>query len=153
MSAGPPRVDPRSPREHHSSEPVERHLDAQRAYVLLEEARLRCEGLRTGANGDEGQVSLGIVHQQLGLAGWTVSTQLEPTRRQALLAQARLWAASGAPFSRPAHTLAQTVVSAHAALTEDRTCSWEDESLRLAQGYLLNAMGVLDGYLRRSIQA
>jgi len=62
------------------------------AYMLLEEARLRCELLLDGsdvADMDPDCLSLTGLYGDIGLAGYYASARLEPARRRALLEQAR----------------------------------------------------------------
>lgn len=59
------------------------------AYVLLEEARLRCERLREQTSADAARRPLDILHRELGLAGFCASAHLSSQRRQHALAMAR----------------------------------------------------------------
>ena len=62
------------------------------AYVLLEEARLRCRALleeERDSSDDSGLVTIEDLYCDLGIAGYYVSARLEPNRRRELLAHAR----------------------------------------------------------------
>lgn len=76
-----------------------RRPDDERAYLLLEEVRLRCEALRDGASGDEERRTLVSLYAELGLAGFLVSSDIPPRRRRTLLELAR--AQSARPASEP----------------------------------------------------
>jgi hypothetical protein len=65
-----------------------------RAYVLIEEARLRCErfataGLDHGPGGDR-QARFRGIHREIGMAGLFASTEIESWSRKILLEAARL---------------------------------------------------------------
>jgi hypothetical protein len=55
----------------------------ERAYVLVEEARLRCEALRDAADGGEVRDELHRLHRELGLSALHVSTDMPPPVRRA----------------------------------------------------------------------
>ena len=59
-----------------------------RAYVLLEEARLRCEALRADARTPARSATLNRLHRELGLAGLFTSSNLPSSVRHTLLADA-----------------------------------------------------------------
>lgn len=71
----------------HREEPVAQHRDAH-AYVLLEEARLRCEQLCSEAATSPQGKALQAVHRELGLAGLFASSNIPTQVRQTLLADA-----------------------------------------------------------------
>jgi hypothetical protein len=58
------------------------------AYVLLEEARLRCAALLARAVRSRERQPLSAIHRELGLAGFFVSESLTSRRRQTALALA-----------------------------------------------------------------
>ncbi len=61
------------------------------AYMLLEEARLRCESLvedRSEADPDPDCLSMTGLYGDIGIAGYYASARLDPARRKVLLAQA-----------------------------------------------------------------
>lgn len=60
--------------------PIEQREEA--AYVLLEEARLRCERLRETTRADAARRPLDVLHRELGLAGFCASARLDSQRRQ-----------------------------------------------------------------------
>lgn len=59
----------------------------ERAYVLIEEARLRCEALLAAAGREQRQRELHCVHHDLGLSALHVSTHIPSAQRLALLAR------------------------------------------------------------------
>jgi hypothetical protein len=63
------------------------------AYILLEEARLRCKALleeeERALSDDLGTLTIDRLYGELGIAGYHASAQLEPHRRRELLAQAQ----------------------------------------------------------------
>ncbi len=69
-----------------ASEPLESR--DQRAYVALEEARLRCEKLRAHASTRAQQDGLHRLHRELGLAGLLASSNIPARVRLALLSDA-----------------------------------------------------------------
>jgi len=61
------------------------------AYMLLEEARLRCKSLLEEArpsSDDAGSLTVDRLYGELGIAGYHASARLEPDRRRELLAYA-----------------------------------------------------------------
>ena len=61
----------------------------ERAYLLLEAARLCCEGLSSRGETAIAASTLEDVHREVGLAGFFASTNLAPELRRAALARAR----------------------------------------------------------------
>lgn len=120
---------------------------AERAYVLLEDSRLRCERLIADAHGEPDQARLRAMHRQLGAAGWVVSSEFDPARRLTLLARARRRSARPMPYSTAAHGLAEITVEAEDALAEGLTSEGEIEHLHMAHVHLLHAMELLHGHL------
>jgi hypothetical protein len=91
--------------------------DDERAYLLLEEARLRCEALRDGTSNDEERRRLASLYGELGLAAFLVSSDIPPRRRRALLELARTQSARPASEpSDPAHALVALTLRAQAAM-------------------------------------
>jgi hypothetical protein len=85
----------RKPRVRHSARRTSRSPLAereQRAYVLLEEARLRYERLLSMHSSDEARADCPdahtLLHRELGMAGFCVSANIPSQRRRALVAVA-----------------------------------------------------------------
>jgi hypothetical protein len=64
-----------------------RYKHDTRVYVLVEEARLRCEALCAAAPTDERRGELRRLHRNLGLSGLYASTNIPASVRRALLAR------------------------------------------------------------------
>jgi hypothetical protein len=76
--------------------------DEELTYVVLEEARLLCEGLAERAAPEE-EWLLRVAHRDLGLAGFAASDQIPEARRKRLLASAYDgWAVQLPPADRGA---------------------------------------------------
>jgi hypothetical protein len=118
--------------------------DQERAYALLEEARLRCEQYMAGRHTDADRVSLREIHRELGLAGWQAGTELDVNRRLALLDGARQRSTT-AMFhpAQSSHALVAAAIIAEDALADTQ---W-NEHLHLARLHLLCAMGLLASHL------
>ena len=63
--------------------------DEALAYVLLEEARLVCEGLRDGAPGAGDDALLAEIHADVGMGAYDASDRMDPSLRLALLDMVR----------------------------------------------------------------
>ena len=110
------------------------------AYVLLEEARLRCEQLIAAARSESDRASRREMHRELGMAGWLASSEIDVDRRLALLDRAHQQSTTA--LTHPAHSphaLAGAVISAEDALSGIE----QTEALHLAHLHLLGAMGLL----------
>jgi hypothetical protein len=116
------------------------------AYVLLEEARLRCEDLIAHAVTARERSSLGQIHRELGMAGWIISAEIESGQRLQLLAGAR--DRSRRPVLNAGNALASAALLAEDALT--RGLAQEDplsDQLQLAHLHLLDAEALLHDHL------
>lgn len=124
------------------------------AYMLLEEARLRCEALLDdaalldddyGGRVDLDGLSLSGLYGDLGIAGYYASARLEPARRKQLLAQAhaRCNRCSG---SSAASVRALSDVTAAATRTVERalTVSGLLDHMHLAHIHVMSASEALD---------
>ena len=118
------------------------------AYMLLEEARLRCKGLLDEEDDscvDLDGLSLTGLYRDLGIAGYYASTRLEPVRRKQLLAQAhaRCNRCSG---SSAASVRALSDVTAAATRTVERslTLSGLLDHMHLAHIHVVSASEALD---------
>lgn len=95
------------------------------AYVLLEEARLRCGSMLedSGTQLDPDCLSLNGLYGDLGIAGYYASARLEPDRRRQLLAQARARSYRGGPVSgRGTMVSSRCEASASQAVVAPRRC-------------------------------
>ncbi len=128
------------------------------AYMLLEEARLRCKLLLdecpeaeaydvdADALGPEpGGLSLGGLYGDLGIAGYYASARLEPSRRKRLLAQAHARSDRGAAGTASS-IRALTDVTAAATRTVERalTVTGLLDHLHLAHIHVMSACEALD---------
>jgi hypothetical protein len=108
-----------------------------RVYVLLEEARLRCEALRAGARTDERRRELRRLHRDLGLSGLYASTFIPTETRRALLS--RVHARCDRLGRGSARGLQRTVRRAARALSRAVAKDGPAEHLELARLHLLRA--------------
>ena len=124
-----------------------------RAYVLLEEARLRCERLRAGAATAGSRKAFDCLHQELGLAGFSASSNLRAQVRHALLADAhkrcgkRVMAAVD-----DLDALALVVVDAKRAVGRGLVTPGLSDHMQLAQVHLLHGQELLEELTRGSFQ-
>jgi hypothetical protein len=115
-----------------------------RAYVLAEEARLRCEALSAAVRTAERRRELRRLHRDLGLSGLYLSTNIPASVRRALLA--RVHARCERLDRRRAGTmrgLARTVRRAVRALGRAADKAGPAEHRELAQLHLHRAMEFL----------
>jgi hypothetical protein len=118
------------------------------AYVLLEEARLRCEALTAQAATERDWSLLRRIHREIGMAGWLVSDKLDSDRRLSLLATAQrrsrveVWEVNATQALAAAALLAEDSVAD--GLAEEDPPS---DSMHLAHLYLLHAHDLLHGHL------
>jgi hypothetical protein len=115
----------------------------EQAYVLVEQARLRCERFRDCAGTDGERVVLGRVHREIGMAGWLASAALEPARRLSLLTAARRYALTPVVHSRSTHALVAAAIEGEDAVTEALTLDGDSDDLHSARLHLLCAMELL----------
>lgn len=128
--------------------------DDERAYLLLEEARLRCEALRDGASSDGERRRLASLHRELGLAGFLVSSDIPPRRRRALLELARAQSAGPAwEPSDPAHTLVALTLRAQAAIEQGAMSPAQIAHMERAWVYLRRAQEWLEPTARTMVAA
>jgi hypothetical protein len=111
-----------------------------RVYVLVEEARIRCEALRGRAPQDPARAELQRVHRDLGLSGLYVSTTIPSSVRRALLARVheRCEHLKSSPRG-----LARTVRQATRELARTVSKHGAAEHRELAHLHLLRAMEFL----------
>jgi len=117
------------------------------AYVLVEQSRLRCEHYHHSVGTDAERLALEQIHRELGLAGWLISSTLDPVRRLSLLATAHLQAAIATPHTRLAHALAAIVIEGEDAVVAALTRDTGSDHMHLAHLHLLCAMELLAALL------
>jgi hypothetical protein len=113
-------------------------------YVLVEEARLRCEALRARARTEERRRALRRLHRDLGLSGLYASANIPSETRRAVLSRVHTrcdHVVRGRVGS--VRGLARTVRRAGRALTRAVAKDGPAEHLELAQLHLLRAMEFL----------
>lgn len=120
------------------------------AYMLLEEARLRCKSLLDDGDEYDSDVDLdGIslvgLYGDLGIAGYYASARLEPARRRQLLSQARARSARGG-CSGEGSIRALADVTAAATRTVERalTVTGLLNHMHLAHLHVMSACEALD---------
>jgi hypothetical protein len=118
------------------------------AYMLLEEARLRCKSLLDDSDEsyvDPDGLSLNGLYGDLGIAGYYASARLEPARRRQLLAQARARSDRGESLGS-AGARALTDVTASATRTVERalTVTGLLDHMHLAHIHVMSACEALD---------
>lgn len=115
------------------------------AYILLEEARLRCRSLlgdRDDCCFDRDGVSLHGLYSNLGIAGYYASARLEPARRRQLLAQAHARSDRGDPTS--VRTLADVTAAATRTVERALTVTGLLDHMHLAHIHVMSACDALD---------
>ncbi len=128
------RQDPEIPEGH----------DA-RAYLLVEEARLRCERLRGQADRGTGQAKLERLHRELGLAGLCASSNLPRPLRLALLGTAHERCARPAPDATdPLEALASSIRTSERAVRRGAGAPGLSDHLHLAHVHLLRGQELLE---------
>jgi hypothetical protein len=119
----------------------------EHAYVLVEQARLRCEHFHDSVGTDTERLALEQIHRELGMAGWLISSPLDSLRRLPLLAEAHLQAAIPTLHPRPAHTLAAAVIEGEDAVVAALMYDTGSDHMHLAHLHLLCAMELLAALL------
>jgi hypothetical protein len=120
--------------------------DNQRAYVLVEEARLRCERIRAARPPTHQRSLLAALHRELGLAGYQCSEDLDATNRHLLLEQARQRATDKDAHATDDLTLLVSITaSARRALADHRGDDNSAARMHVALMHLLCAGELLDG--------
>ena len=118
------------------------------AYMLLEEARLRCELLvddSSEADLDPDCLSLTGLYGDIGLAGYYASARLEPARRKVLLAQAHARCQRGVGGTASSvRVLAEATAAAARTVECALTVTEPLDHMHLAHIHLMSACEVLD---------
>jgi hypothetical protein len=126
-------------RRHHRSASDHRGPRADAAaYVLLEEARLRCARL-SDRPGEGATVEL--AHRALGMAGYLARAGISPDQRPELLAIAHKHAAD--PVKDEVRGLIQTALGAGRTAELTRAGPMLDEPVQVAQAHLDHALELL----------
>ena len=112
----------------------------EHAYILVEQARLRCEHFRDSVGTVDERVSLVQIHRELGMAGWLVSAELDPARRRQLLAAAHQHAITSRLHPRQAHALAAVVIEGEDAVAAALARDADNDHMHLAHLHLISAL-------------
>jgi len=121
------------------------------AYLLLEEARLRCEALREASSGAQ-RDALHRLHREIGRAGLLASARIPTYTRHELLAQARV-ACAGATADRREATRALVLVVGRAQRAVERALGPPELSDHIgrARRHVLGALELLEGEAVRAV--
>ena len=115
------------------------------AYMLLEEARLRCHSMLDEADDcvlDAEGLGLDGLYGDLGIAGYYASTRLEPARRRQLLAQAHARSDRGDTGS--VRVLADVTAAASRTVERALTVTGLLDHMHLAHIHVMSACEALD---------
>jgi hypothetical protein len=118
------------------------------AYMLLEEARLRCKALLEDSperTADPDGLSLSGLYGDLGIAGYYASARLEPDRRKQLLAQAHARCGRGAgELTGSVRALADVTAAATRTVERALTITGLLDHMHLAHIHVMSACEALD---------
>lgn len=118
------------------------------AYMLLEEARLRCKLLLDDNHEvevDRDSVSLNGLYGDLGIAGYYASARLEPGRRKQLLAQAHQRCERGVGgTASSARALADVTAAATRTVERALTVTGLLDHMHLAHIHVMSACEALE---------
>jgi hypothetical protein len=115
------------------------------AYMLLEEARLRCQAFIDDSHDayiDPDGLSMSGLYGDLGIAGYYASARLDPARRRQLHAQAR--ARSDRDDSTSVRALADVTAAATRSVERALTITGLLDHMHLAQIHVMSACDALD---------
>jgi hypothetical protein len=115
------------------------------AYMLLEEARLRCQALLDDSHDsyiDPDGLSMNGLYGDLGIAGYYASARLDPARRRQLLAQARARSDRGDATS--VRALADVTAAATRTVERALTITGLLDHMHLAHIHVMSACEALD---------
>jgi hypothetical protein len=115
------------------------------AYMLLEEARLRCRSLLEESHDsyiDPDGLSINGLYGDLGIAGYYASARLEPARRRQLLAQAHARSDRGDASS--VRALAEVTAAATRTVERALTITGLLDHMHLAHIHVMSACEALD---------
>jgi hypothetical protein len=114
------------------------------AYMLLEEARLRCRALLEESHDsyiDPDGLSMNGLYGDLGIAGYYASARLDPARRRQLLAQAHARSDHDAASVR---ALADVTAAATRTVERALTITGLLDHMHLAHIHVMSACEALD---------
>ena len=118
------------------------------AYMLLEEARLRCKSLldeSSKTDADPDGLSMNGLYGDLGIAGYYASARLEPARRKQLLAQARARCERGSTETAgSAQELADVTAAATRTVKRALTVNGVLDHMHLAHIHVMSACEALE---------
>jgi hypothetical protein len=117
------------------------------AYMLLEEARLRCESLvedRSEADPDPDCLSMTGLYGDIGIAGYYASARLDPARRKVLLAQAHARCHCGGGTASSVRALAEVTAAATRTVERALTVTDQLDHMHLAHIHMMSACEALD---------
>jgi hypothetical protein len=115
------------------------------AYMLLEEARLRCRSLHEDSQDsyiDADGLTINGLYSDLGIAGYYASARLEPARRRQLLAQAHARSDRGDASS--VRALADVTAAATRTVERALTITGLLDHMHLAHIHVMSACEALD---------
>jgi hypothetical protein len=119
------------------------------AYELLEEARLRCEQLDSGREGIAERSPLRALHREVGLAGFSASSNLGSRRRQEALARARTSAGTDQLDVQDAESvLVGLIEQAREAVEQGLVAPGLSDHMRLAHVHVLRAQQLVANHLQ-----
>jgi hypothetical protein len=116
------------------------------AYMLLEEARLRCKALiDEDYDASDDHVRLGELYGDLGVAGYHASARLEPSRRRQLLSHAHARCTRGVDGTEAsARQLADVTAAATRSVERALTITGLLEHMHVAHIHAMSACEALD---------
>lgn len=117
------------------------------AYMLLEEARLRCRSMLDDgqeADADPDGLSLSGLYADLGIAGYYASARLEPARRKQLLAQAHARCDRSICTASSVRALADVTAAATRTVERALTVTGLLDHMHLAHIHVMSACETVD---------
>jgi hypothetical protein len=117
------------------------------AYILLEEARLRCKSLleeEQATSDDTGTLTVDRLYGQLGIAGYYASARLEPDRRRELLALAHTRSRRDDADSGAVRQLTRVTAAATRSVESALALTGLLDHIHLAHVHVMSACETLD---------
>jgi hypothetical protein len=128
--------------------PVQRSTSSEElAYMLLEEARLRCRALLDDSDEcylDLDGLSLQGLHGDLGTAGYYASARLDPARRRQILAQAHARSERHGAGEGPIRALTDVTAAATRTVERALTVTGLLDHMHVAHIHVMSASEALD---------
>ena len=141
---------PGKPSHGDRADPV--RIGDARAYGLLEEARLRCEKLRSEAATAAKRDALERLHRELGLAGFFASSNIPARARRGLLGQAhQRCAESVSECSNSIDALALIMLGSAHAVEHGLLAPGLSDHMHLAHVHLLRGQELLKHHASRTV--